>query len=92
MIYPENFNRIDIFSRTNMPLNRVFHDHKSKYPATKGGVKRKILEEMSRLVKCYLPKNWALVLIGLSSITPTIIEEGFKGLKLYHLMITLKGS
>ena len=79
MICNENSNPIDNVSRTNMPLPRVFHDHESKYAATKEDAKRRTPEEISRLVNCYLPKDWALVLVGLSSTIPAIIGEGFKG-------------
>ena len=83
MICRENSNPIDNVSRTNMPLPRVFHDHESKYAATKEDAKRRTPEEISRLVNCYLPKDWALVLVGLSSTIPAIIGEGFKGTQIF---------
>ena len=79
MVCPENSNPIDNVSHTNMPLPRVFHDYESKYAATKGDARRRTPEEISRLVNCYLPKDWTIVLVGLCSTIPAIIEEGFKG-------------
>ena len=44
MVCPKNANPIDNVSRTNMPLPRVFHDHKSKYAATKRDARRRTPE------------------------------------------------
>jgi hypothetical protein len=79
MVCLENSNPINNVSRTDMPLPRVFHDHESKYVATKEDARRRTPKEISRLVNYYLPKDWTLVLIGLYSTTPATIEKSFKG-------------
>ena len=79
MICPENSNLIDNVFRTNMPLPRVVYDHESKYVVTKGDVKKKTPKEILKLIKCYVPEDWALVLVELSSTISAIVEEGFKG-------------
>ena len=79
MVCPPNSNPINNVSCTRMPLPRIFHDHESKYAASKGDARRRTLEELTRLINCYLPNDWALALVELSSTIQAIGEEGFKG-------------
>ena len=48
-----------------LPL--LFKDSKLKWPFELGDSKRRTLEKIRRLVKVYFPKDWLLVLCGLSS-------------------------
>ena len=38
-----------------------------------------------RLINAYLPKDWALILVGLTTSIPAILEEGFKGTRILTL-------
>ena len=44
------------------------------------------------MVNAYLPKEWALVLVGLSSTISAIIEEGFKGIQILSFDDNIKRS
>ena len=47
--------------------------------------KQKTLEEIVRLINAYLPKEWALVLVNLSTFVQAITEEGFMGSRILIL-------
>ena len=38
-----------------------------------------------RLINAYLPKDWALILMGLTTFVPTILEKGFRGIMILTL-------
>ena len=50
--------------------------------------KRRTLEEIVRLINAYLPKEWALVLINLSTSVQAITQEGF----MESRILTLDGN
>ena len=58
-----------------LPLS--FQDCKSKCAPKLGNSKRRTLEEIARLVKAYLSKDWMLVLCGLGAAIPAICAQGF---------------
>ena len=58
-------------------LPRLFQDHSSKYKTARGDQKRRTSKEVFCLINAYLPKDWALVLVGLTTSVPTVLEEGF---------------
>ena len=47
--------------------------------------KRRTLEKIVRLINAYLPKEWALVLINLSTSVQAITQEGFMESRIFTL-------
>ena len=66
----------------------MFYDHTSKYLIMQWDKKRRTLEEIVRLINAYLPKEWALVLVNLSTSVQAITKEGFVGSRI----LTLDGN
>ena len=79
MVYPEASNPIENIRSGCKAVPRMFYDHTSKYPTMQWNKKRRTLEEIIRLINAYLPKEWALVLVNLSTSVQAITEEGFMG-------------
>ena len=85
MVCPEAYNPIENVACGGGALPRLFQDHSSKYETALGDQKRKTLEEVMRLINAYLPKDWALILVGLTTSVPAILEEGFRGTRILIL-------
>ena len=85
IVCPGDSNPIENLPRIGKNLPRLFQDHTSKYEANKECVKRRTPEEITRLIKSYLPKTWALALVGLGSSVPAILEHGFVGSRILSL-------
>ena len=66
MVYPEASNPIENIHSGCRTVPRMFYDHIAKYPTMQWDKKRRILEEIVRLINAYLPKKWALVLVNMS--------------------------
>ena len=88
MIYPEASNPIENICNDCKTIPRMFYDHTSKYPTMQWDKKRRTPKEIVRLINAYLPKEWALVLVNLSTSVQAITEEGFMGLRI----LTLDGN
>ena len=85
MVYPEACNPIENVASGGGPLPRLFQDHSSKYKTTPGDLKQKTPEEVLRLINTYLPKDWALILVGLTTTVPALLEEGFRETRILTL-------
>ena len=85
MVYPEALNPIENIRSGCRTVPRIFYDHTSKYPTMQGDKKRRTPEEIVQLINAYLPKEWALVLVNLSTSVQAITEEGFMGLRIFTL-------
>ena len=85
MVCCEACNPIENVTRGGGPLPRLFQDHPSKYQTARGDQKRRTPEEVMRLINAYLPKDWALILVGLTTSIPAILEEGFRGTRIFTL-------
>ena len=85
MVCPEACNPIKNVARGGGPLPRLFQDHSSKYKTARGDQNRRTPEEVLRLINAYLPKDWALILVGLTTTVPVVLEEGFKGTRILTL-------
>ena len=88
MVYPEASNPIENICSGCKTVPRMFYDHTSKYPTMQWDKKRRTPEEIVRLINTYLPKEWALVLVNLSTSVQAITEEGFMGSRI----LTLDGN
>ena len=69
--------------RGEMPLS--FSDGQSRWPFEAVDTKRRTPEEITRLVRSYLPSKWTLLLSGLSAVIPAICADGFKGSRIITL-------
>ena len=85
MVCPEACNPIENVARGGGLLPRLFQDHPSQYRTTRGDQKRRTPEEVMRLINAYLPKDWALILMGLTTSVPAIVEDGFRGTRILTL-------
>ena len=85
MVCPEACNQIENVARGGGALPRLFQDHPSKYKTAQGDQKRRTPEEVMCLINAYLPKDWALILVGLTTSVPAILEEGFRGTRILIL-------
>ena len=85
MVCPEACNPIENVARGGGLLPRLFQDHPSKYRTARGDQKRKTPEEVICLINAYLPKEWALILVGLTTFVPAIVEDGFRGTRIFTL-------
>ena len=85
MVYPKASNPIENIRSGCRIVLRMFSDHTSKYPTMQWDKKRRTSEEIVRLINAYLPKEWALVLVNLSTFVQAIIEEGFIGSRILML-------
>ena len=85
MVCPEACNPVENVARAGSPLPHLFQDHSSKYKTARGDEKRRTPEEVLRLINAYLPKDWALILVGLTISVPAILEEGFRGSRILIL-------
>ena len=85
MVYPEASNPIENIRSGCKTVPRMFYDHTSKYPTMQWDKKRRTPEEIVRLIDAYLPKEWALVLVNLSTSVQAITEEGFIGSRILIL-------
>ena len=85
MVCPEAFNPIENVACGGGPLSRLFQDHLLKYKTARGDQKRRIPEEVLRLIYIYLPKDWALILVGLTTTIPAILEERFRETRILTL-------
>ena len=88
MVYPEASNPIENMRSGCKTVPRIFSDHTSKYPTMQWDKKRRTPEEIVRLINAYLPNEWALVLVNLSTSVEAITEEGFVGSRI----LTLDGN
>ena len=77
MVRPPASNSIENIPRGSGHVPHSFQDHASKYASKSKNNKCRTPEEVSRLINAYLPKDWALVLVELSTSIPTILDEGF---------------
>ena len=85
MVCLEACNPIENVAHGVGPLPRLFQDHSSKYKTARGDQKRRTPEEFLRLINAYLPKDWALILVGLTTSVPAILEDGFRGTQILTL-------
>ena len=85
MVYPEASNPIENMRSGCKTVPRIFSDHTSKYPTMQWDKKRRTPEEIVRLINAYLPNEWALVLVNLSTSVEAITEEGFVGSRILTL-------
>ena len=88
MVYPKASNPIENIRSGCKIVPRMFYDHSSKYPTMQWDKKRRTPEEIVQLINAYLPKEWALVLVNLSTSVQAITEEGFLGSRI----LTLDGN
>ena len=88
MVYLEASNPIENIRSGCKTVPRMFYDHTSKYPTMQWDKKQRNPKEIVQLINAYLPKDWALVLINLSTSVQTIMEEGFMRSKI----LTLDGN
>ena len=88
MVYPEASNPIENIRSGCRTVPRIFYDHSSKYPTMQWDKKRRTPEEIVRLINAYQPKEWALVLVNLSTSVQAITKEGFMGSRI----LTLDGN
>ena len=86
MVYPEASNPIENIRSGCRTISRMFYDHTSKYPTMQWDKKQRTPEEIVRLINVYLPKEWALVLVNLSTSVQAITEEGFMGSRILTLV------
>ena len=85
MVCPSASNPIENILCGGGPLLRSFQDHASKYGSTSKNQRCRTPEEISRLINTYLPKDWALVLVELSTSVPAVLDEGFIGSRIVTL-------
>ena len=85
MVCPATYNPIENVARGGGSLPRLFQDHSSKYKIAWGDQKRKTPEKVLHLINAYLPKDWALIFVGLTTSVPAILEEGFSGTRILTL-------
>ena len=85
MVHPEASNLSENIHNSCRTLPRMFYDHTSKYPTMQWDKKQRTPEEIVRLINAYLPKEWALVLVNLSTFVQAITEEGFIGSRILIL-------
>ena len=85
MVYPEASNPIENVPRGGALLPHLFQDHPSKYRIARGDQKRRTPEEVIRLINTYLPKEWVLILVGVTTSIPAILEDGFRGTRIFIL-------
>ena len=85
MVCPEACNPIENVARGGGPLPRLFQDHPSNYKTARGDQKQRTPKEVMHLINAYLPKDWALILVGLTTSIPTILEEGFRRTRILTL-------
>ena len=85
MVCPKASNPIENVPRGGGLLPRLFQDHPSKYRTTRGDQKRRTPEKVIRLINAYLPKKWVLILVGLTTSVPVILEDGFRGTRIFTL-------
>ena len=88
MVYPEASNPIENMRSGCRTVPRIFSDHTSKYPTMQWDKNRRTPKEIVRLINAYLPNEWALVLVNLSTSVEAITEEGFVGSRI----LTLDGN
>ena len=80
LIYPTHTNpNVNIPRTLDAELPLSFQDCKSKWAFELGDSKRRIPEEIVRLVKAYLSEGWMLVICGLGAAIPAICAQGFTG-------------
>ena len=83
LICPTHTNpNVNIPRTLDVELPLSFQDCKSKWAPELGDSKRRIPEEIARLVKAYLSEGWMLVLCGLDAAIPAICAQGFTGLRI----------
>ena len=85
MVCPKARNPIKNVARGDGPLPRLFQDHSSKYKTAWRDQKQRTPEEVLHLINAYLPKDWALVFVELITSVPAILEEGFRGTRIFTL-------
>ena len=85
MVCPPTSNPVENIPRGGGPLACSFQDHALKYGSTSKNQRCRTLEEISRLINAYLSKDWALVLVELSTSVPTVLDEGFIGSRIVTL-------
>ena len=85
MVCPQASNPIENIPCGSRPLPRSFQDHASRYGTSSKNQKCRTLEEISRLINAYLPKDWAFVLVELSTSIPAVLDEGFIGSRIVTL-------
>ena len=85
MVCPEACNPIENVASGGGLLPRLFQDYPSKYQTARGDQKRRTPEEVMHLINAYVPKDWALILVGLTTSIPAILEEGFRGTRILTL-------
>ena len=88
MVYPEASNPIENICSGCRIIPRMFYDHTSKYPTMQWDKKQRTPEDIVQLINAYLSKEWALVLVNMSTFVQAIMEEGFMGSRI----ITLDGN
>ena len=85
MICPPASNPIENIPRSGGPVPRSFQDHASKYASKLKNNICRTPEEVSHLINAYLPKDWALVLVELSTSVRAVLDEGFIGSRIVTL-------
>ena len=88
MVYPKVSNPIENIRNGCKIVPHMFYDHTLKYSTMQWDKKRRTPEEIVRLINAYLPKEWALVLVNLSTSVQAITEEGF----MESRILTLDGN
>ena len=67
IVYPKASNPIENIRSGCKTIPRMFYDRTSKYPTMQWDKKQRTPEENVQLINAYLPKEWALVLVNLST-------------------------
>ena len=78
LVYPTHTNpNVNIPRMLDVELPLSFQDCKSKWAPELGDFKRRILEDIARLVKANLPEGWMLVLCEVGAAIPAICAQRF---------------
>ena len=92
MVCPKACDPIENVARGGGPLPRLFQDHSSKYKIARRDQKQRTLKEVLHLINAYLPKDWALILVGLTTSVPVILEDGFRRTQILTLDDNVKST
>ena len=85
MVYPKASNPIENIHGGWRTIPRMFYDHTSKYPTMQWDKKQMTSEEIVQLINANLSKEWALVLVNLSTSVQATTEDGFLRSRIFTL-------
>ena len=88
MVFFEASNPIKTICSGCRTVPRMFYGHTSMYLTMQWDKKRRTPEEIVRLINAYLPKEWTLVLVNVSTSVQAIMEERF----MESRILTLNGN